>query len=1548
VSAQEIGAAVESSEGNLEGRTETMKEKAVSHDSQGREGKFQRLRVCLALGTAGAAVGVALASIGTGTIVNAVYSGVTSNLGYTPLSAPVRIADTRTGATDPSTYQGLTLAAGGSLTIDMPTNVPAGAGAVVVQVTAINPSASGFLTVFPAGSTNPGTANVNFTTGQTVGNQVTVGLGTSNGNEAITVYDGPTTGGSVDFTVDLYGYYSVPTATSGDAYVPLTPSRICDTRSGNPSGLSGTAAQCNGTNNTGDTLGAATALTFGVTDVGNVPTGAAAVQLNVAVTDTTASSYIQCYPAGSPPSSSTPTVNQNWVAGETLSTKALVAVGTDGDVTCYNNSGAVDLVVDVDGYFTAPGTSGGDLFTALSSPVRLCDTRISTTGCASGAVGGGSSRAVPVAGASGIPSGAVAGVLNVVDVQPATGNYLTAYPAGVSAPTATDVNWVPADTYNVVPNASYAAVGTSPAGDVEVLNGPSTAGYTNVVVDAFGFFAPPSAVTVAVTANPSSLTANGTSTSTVTATVTNSGVPVSGDEVGFLTSGSPSAACGLLSFPTPTNSSGQATVTYTASTTAGTCTITATEDDYGQSGSTTITQTAPVANTTYTVTPTTPQSLSVSTVSTPSGHVTYTVTGFTSTNTPSGSVYVTLFPASGTDAPVDTSGQWTFTSSAGSGVAGTAAGQGTSTNGTPGTCTGSGTTGCSAYIAYVNGSTTTATTNATTGAISTTSGSITFTLNSWVADSTVPVVFTVPSGGTAGVLELGTNGQPATGYAFGVGGSATWTVPTSAATAGTYSDMVVSSVNNSAGTFVACADATTNCYTFTDNVAGDSYIYLDPSGTITVATFQSYLSGGATSGSNGVMPDTAGTTGAGTNEPLTTSSALGDELNITYNPSSTSTFSFTNGTAASSCTGVSCPSLGSPGGPAGQADVPAAPTGLGATTSSTPPVGTQLSWGAPPNADATADSSATYIVYAATVTSGVVGTYDVVGTMTASGTPTTASDTANSYAVTNCATASNTCLVITSGLTAGTTYSFVVSAASGTGYANTIPAEGPGSGAIQFTPTTSGTSSATPVATATSVTGTSPLMSGDALFVGFNTDVTVSSTASFTVVADNGAEATITCGTNATCSGSGTKTLAVTLTGPPSFVLPGSTSPGTIPFTSTDDFAVTAATGVTDSSGSWNLPGSDLGDITTCTAGGVGSPDNGYCDYFTANSSSGTAPPTAIPAKDLTGVTPGSTTVTVSKAAYILTTPAITASSTIAAYNTNGMLLGSSSVPNPATTATTITLSSPLVAGEVLQLVWTGPGTAGTSAAQPSATQAISVMAVTGGSSTATAGTAEATAYSVSDPGLGNGAVTGYSIPNATSPNGTTSLLPLTFAGGAASGQATLYLAGSYQPIILVTTSGALPANATSAMGTAPVVTVSAASAVTADITSETSTTCLTGILTPVTWTLGTFTQGGGGPTSNGSQTLVGSAAPNAACNVVVALQALDNYGNVTTAGGTVPLASATPADFTVPASVTFTSGSSTGSVTIRIVLTSAFGPVDLTIGGPTGTVYSNVVAVSD
>jgi len=389
----------------------------------------------------------------------------TSGLGYTSLSAPIRIADTRSGATDPATYASDTLCPGGSLTVDMPSGVATNAGAVVAQLTAVSPSQGGYLACYPAGGSIPATANVVFAAGQIVGNIVTVGLGTdpSDGDPAISIYNGPS--GDTDFTLDLYGYYAPQSTASGAAYVPVTPTRLADTRPG--SGYTGAGHTLDSQADTLDLV-----VAGGST---GVPASVTAVVVNIAVVDATSQSYLQSYPTGSPPSSSTPTVDENWLPGEVLSTKAVVGIGSGGSITLSNAQGSTDVVVDLDGYFTAAGAPG-DLFATLASPARLADTR------AASQVPAGASLAVSVAGYGGIPANAAAAVLNVTDIAGGP-NYLTVYPGGQSVPTAADVNYSSGDVSSTVGNASYGTVGTS--GTMGVFDSTSPA---NVVVDAFGYF----------------------------------------------------------------------------------------------------------------------------------------------------------------------------------------------------------------------------------------------------------------------------------------------------------------------------------------------------------------------------------------------------------------------------------------------------------------------------------------------------------------------------------------------------------------------------------------------------------------------------------------------------------------------------------------------------------------------------------------------------------------------------------------------------------------------------------------------------------------------------------------------------------------------------------------------------------------------------------------------------------------------------------------------------------------------------------------------------
>jgi subtilisin family serine protease len=372
---------------------------------------------------------------------------------YTPAPAaytavtPVRLTDTRSS--------GGPLGSGGSrnLTVAGVTpGAPAGATAVVLNVTVTNTTAASYLTVYPAGATQPLASNLNWVAGKTVPNLVEVPVGSGG---AITIYNAF---GSSDVVVDLEGYYAAPSGTAGGE-VALTPARIADTRAGS------------GEPNAGSTLAPGSSIDVQVTGAGGVPTsGVSGAILNVTVTNTTASSFLSVWPSGQGrPLAS----NLNWVAGQTVPNRVFVPVSATGRISVYNQSGSADVVVDVSGYFT-DATATGKLFTP-ASPLRLIDTR--STGQTLGPAG---TFTLQVGGLSGVPSGASAVILNVTVTNTTAPSFLTVYPSTGARPPSSDLNWVGGQT---VPNLVVVTLGTT--GAVTFYN---AAGSTDVVVDLAGWY----------------------------------------------------------------------------------------------------------------------------------------------------------------------------------------------------------------------------------------------------------------------------------------------------------------------------------------------------------------------------------------------------------------------------------------------------------------------------------------------------------------------------------------------------------------------------------------------------------------------------------------------------------------------------------------------------------------------------------------------------------------------------------------------------------------------------------------------------------------------------------------------------------------------------------------------------------------------------------------------------------------------------------------------------------------------------------------------------
>jgi hypothetical protein len=367
---------------------------------------------------------------------------------YTAVS-PLRRLDTRNLPTGPATpfNPGETR----SLTVTGGT-VPADITAVVVNMTAVGPSAGGFVTVFPTGVTKPLASNLNFAPGDVIANLVTVGVGTGG---QIDIYNDT---GTTNVIADVVGYYRLA---SGAPYFATTPTRLLDTRTGTGGSTSPWGP---GELRTLTVVGSA------------VPDDASAVVVNMTVTQATAGSFLTVFPTDqSQPLAS----NLNFSAGQTIPNLVIVGVGVGGgnagNISIFNAAGNVHILADVVGYYR-PGTTGAR-FTPVT-PTRLLDTRSTTP------LNPFETRTLVVRGApTAIPAAASSVVMNVTAVPPISGGFLTVFPAGIAQPLASNLNFGP---NQVIPNLVMVGVGTAGANDHKVSFYNDT-GTVNVIADVVGY-----------------------------------------------------------------------------------------------------------------------------------------------------------------------------------------------------------------------------------------------------------------------------------------------------------------------------------------------------------------------------------------------------------------------------------------------------------------------------------------------------------------------------------------------------------------------------------------------------------------------------------------------------------------------------------------------------------------------------------------------------------------------------------------------------------------------------------------------------------------------------------------------------------------------------------------------------------------------------------------------------------------------------------------------------------------------------------------------------
>ncbi len=328
-----------------------------------------------------------------------------------------------------------------------------GVTAVVLNVTAVDPTETGYLTVYPDGTPRPASSNLDFAADQVVPNLVTVQLGTDG---FVDFYNHV---GNVEVIADLEGYYTIlPSGAS--TYEPVTPERIMNETADGPGGH----------------------VVLPVAGHGGVPrTGVTGVIVNITETEPTDPSYLTVYPdATAQPFAS----NLNFAPGDTRANLVIVPVGSDGAINIFNHTGTVTVLADVEGYYT--GGEAGLKFHA-TAPRRILDTR-DGDGVAAGQatpIGGNSTLEFPVgdvnavAGDSGPIASAGGVVLNVVATDPSKSSYLKVYPSNAGSP--------------FVSNLDFAAGQTIANGVITGINGPDLTFYNHVgsvdvVADLFGYF----------------------------------------------------------------------------------------------------------------------------------------------------------------------------------------------------------------------------------------------------------------------------------------------------------------------------------------------------------------------------------------------------------------------------------------------------------------------------------------------------------------------------------------------------------------------------------------------------------------------------------------------------------------------------------------------------------------------------------------------------------------------------------------------------------------------------------------------------------------------------------------------------------------------------------------------------------------------------------------------------------------------------------------------------------------------------------------------------
>lgn len=311
------------------------------------------------------------------------------------LDAPRRLVDTRT--------DGGRLAAGEELTIEVP------GSAALVNLTATEPAAAGFLTAWPDGAAAPGSSVLNWAPGESVGNAVFV----ATGGGALRVRPSAAT----HVVADLQGHLEA----DGWGFVPVPPERLLDTRGGDPL-------------RAGEVRRVVEPLVGPVT-------------LSVVAVDPAGDGFVTVWPCDQAPPA---TSNLNFAGGEVAMASVTVDASQGG--VCARSLVDTDLVVDATGAWTDAG-----LAVTPVAPSRLLDTRVGT-GRTKGRVKPGQVVAVELGAVPGWPADGLAAAVVVTVTEPTDAGFVQVWACDDGRPDTSVSNFAPGQTVAV-----SALVGAGPS-----------------------------------------------------------------------------------------------------------------------------------------------------------------------------------------------------------------------------------------------------------------------------------------------------------------------------------------------------------------------------------------------------------------------------------------------------------------------------------------------------------------------------------------------------------------------------------------------------------------------------------------------------------------------------------------------------------------------------------------------------------------------------------------------------------------------------------------------------------------------------------------------------------------------------------------------------------------------------------------------------------------------------------------------------------------------------------------------------------------------------